>query len=81
MGKKQYEKPEIRDFIPPSVHGDISPMGMCSIGNSAHGTGACEIGNNVDTFGDNDCTSGGTPWGGICGSGSGVTSCGGGSNA
>ena len=73
MGKKQYEKPAIRDFIPPSVHGDISPMGMCSTGTFAGGPDSCETGIDVRESGS-DCGTGSDPVG-YCSTGNYVGNC------
>lgn len=59
MVKKQYEKPEIKDFISPALHGQISPMGVCNTGLGAGGAGNCSTGDGVVDL--PDCTSGTRP--------------------
>ena len=73
MEKKRYQKPEIKDFPVGYVSGEITPSGLCSLGNWAGGSDACSDGNEPDpTY--SDC-SGGTRPQGLCTEGATVTTC------
>jgi len=72
MEKKRYQKPEIKDFPVGYVSGEITPLGLCSLGNWAGGSDACQTGNLPETY--PDCVSGTKP-SGFCTGGSSITTC------
>mgnify|MGYP006305280157 CR=1 FL=1 len=74
MSKKSYVKPEIKDFISPSLHGQITPMGFCQSGIEAAGEGSCTDGTGVIDVPEYDCGGGFRP-AGNCPAGNSVRTC------
>ena len=74
MEKKRYQKPEIKDFPVGYVSGEITPLGLCSLGNWAGGSDACSDGNEPNPA-HPDCSGGSEP-SGLCSNGSAVINCG-----